>query len=209
MFFRKTSMVDPDSAIPSRTSSPFPVPERNIVLGTSLLGPWDEDAQVLYVGMGCFWGAEEYFWNAPGVVGTAVGYQGGFSAYPTYEEVCTGRTGHTESTLVAYTCPTLDILRVFWEHHDPTQGYRQGNDIGTQYRSALYYTTPEQLALIEQTRDAYQTVLDERGYGEITTEVAPASEHPFYPAEDYHQQYLQKVPNGYRCHANTGVPLPV
>ncbi|MEI2643554.1 MAG: peptide-methionine (S)-S-oxide reductase MsrA [Candidatus Nanopelagicales bacterium] len=209
MFFRKTSMVDPDSAIPSRTSSPFPVPERNIVLGTSLLGPWDEDAQVLYVGMGCFWGAEEYFWNAPGVVGTAVGYQGGFSAYPTYEEVCTGRTGHTESTLVAYTCPTLDILRVFWEHHDPTQGYRQGNDIGTQYRSALYYTTPEQLALIEQTRDAYQTVLDERGYGAITTEVAPASEHPFYPAEDYHQQYLQKVPNGYRCHANTGVPLPV
>jgi len=209
MFFRKTSMVDPDSAIPSRTSSPFPVPERNIVLGTSLLGPWDEDAQVLYVGMGCFWGAEEYFWNAPGVVGTAVGYQGGFSAYPTYEEVCTGRTGHTESTLVAYTCPTLDILRVFWEHHDPTQGYRQGNDIGTQYRSALYYTTPEQLTLIEQTRDAYQTVLDERGYGAITTEVAPASEHPFYPAEDYHQQYLQKVPNGYRCHANTGVPLPV
>lgn len=209
MFFRKTSMVDPDSAIPSRTSSPFPVPERNIVLGTSLLGPWDEDAQVLYVGMGCFWGAEEYFWNAPGVMGTAVGYQGGFSAYPTYEEVCTGRTGHTESTLVAYTCPTLDILRVFWEHHDPTQGYRQGNDIGTQYRSALYYTTPEQLALIEQTRDAYQTVLDERGYGAITTEVAPASEHPFYPAEDYHQQYLQKVPNGYRCHANTGVPLPV
>ena len=209
MFFRNTSMVDPDSAIPSRTSSPFPVPERNIVLGTSLLGPWDEDAQVLYVGMGCFWGAEEYFWNAPGVVGTAVGYQGGFSAYPTYEEVCTGRTGHTESTLVAYTCPTLDILRVFWEHHDPTQGYRQGNDIGTQYRSALYYTTPEQLALIEQTRDAYQTVLDERGYGAITTEVAPASEHPFYPAEDYHQQYLQKVPNGYRCHANTGVPLPV
>lgn len=209
MFFRKTSMVDPDSAIPSRTSSPFPVPERNIVLGTSLLGPWGEDAQVLYVGMGCFWGAEEYFWNAPGVVGTAVGYQGGFSAYPTYEEVCTGRTGHTESTLVAYTCPTLDILRVFWEHHDPTQGYRQGNDIGTQYRSALYYTTPEQLALIEQTRDAYQTVLDERGYGAITTEVAPASEHPFYPAEDYHQQYLQKVPNGYRCHANTGVPLPV
>ena len=209
MFFPKTSMVDPDSAIPSRTSSPFPVPERNIVLGTSLLGPWDEDAQVLYVGMGCFWGAEEYFWNAPGVVGTAVGYQGGFSAYPTYEEVCTGHTGHTESTLVAYTCPTLDILRVFWEHHDPTQGYRQGNDIGTQYRSALYYTTPEQLALIEQTRDAYQTVLDERGYGAITTEVAPASEHPFYPAEDYHQQYLQKVPNGYRCHANTGVPLPV
>ena len=209
MFFRKTSMVDPDSAIPSRTSSPFPVPERNIVLGTSLLGPWGEDAQVLYVGMGCFWGAEEYFWNAPGVVGTAVGYQGGFSAYPTYEEVCTGRTGHTESTLVAYTCPTLDILRVFWEHHDPTQGYRQGNDVGTQYRSALYYTTPEQLALIEQTRDAYQTVLDERGYGAITTEVAPASEHPFYPAEDYHQQYLQKVPNGYRCHANTGVPLPV
>jgi len=209
MFFRKSSMVSPDSALPSRPTSPFAIPERNVVLGTLLAGPWSQDAQVLYVGMGCFWGAEEYFWNTPGVVGTAVGYQGGFSAYPTYEEVCSGRTGHTESTLVAYTCPTLDILRVFWEHHDPTQGFRQGNDVGTQYRSAIYYTNDEQLTLAEQTRDAYQTVLDQRGYDPITTEIAPAAQHPFFFAEEYHQQYLHKVPNGYRCHANTGVALPL
>lgn len=208
MFFRKPSMVDADKALPSRPGYPYAVPERNIVLGTPLAGPWGDDVQVLYVGMGCFWGAEEYFWNTPGVVGTAVGYQGGFSAYPTYEEVCTGRTGHTESTLVAYDCPTLDILRVFWEHHDPTQGYRQGNDVGTQYRSALYYTTEQQRELAEQTRDAYQRVLDERGYGQITTEIAPSAQHPFYFAEGYHQEYLHKVPHGYRCHANTGVPLP-
>ena len=209
MFFRKSSMVSPDSALPSRPTSPFAIPERNVVLGTLLAGPWSQDAQVLYVGMGCFWGAEEYFWNTPGVVGTAVGYQGGFSAYPTYQEVCSGRTGHTESTLVAYTCPTLDILRVFWEHHDPTQGFRQGNDVGTQYRSAIYYTNDEQLTLAEQTRDAYQTVLDQRGYDPITTEIAPAAQHPFFFAEEYHQQYLHKVPNGYRCHANTGVALPL
>ncbi len=208
MFFRKTSMIDPDRALPSRPDYPFVVPERNVVLGTALAGPWD-DAHVIYVAMGCFWGAEEYFWKTPGVVGTAVGYQGGFSAYPTYEEVCTGRTGHTETALVAYTCPTLEILRVFWEHHDPTQGYRQGNDVGTQYRSAIFWTTDEQRDLAEQTREAYQKVLDERGYGQITTEISPAADHPFYFAEDYHQQYLEKVPHGYRCHANTGVPLPV
>jgi peptide-methionine (S)-S-oxide reductase len=212
MFFRKTSMVSADQALPSRTDYPFVVPERNVVLGTLLAGPWGENVEVLYVGMGCFWGAEEYFWNTPGVVGTAVGYQGGFSAFPTYEEVCTGRTGHTEAALVAYDTTrtsALEILRVFWEHHDPTQGFRQGNDVGTQYRSAIYWTTPGQRDLIEQTRDAYQKVLDERGYGQITTEIAPASEHQFYFAEEHHQQYLHKVPNGYRCHANTGVPLPV
>jgi peptide-methionine (S)-S-oxide reductase len=212
MFFRKTSMIDPDKALPSRSASPFPVPERNVVLGTPLLGPWGDGVEVLYVGMGCFWGAEEYFWNTPGVVGTAVGYQGGFSAFPTYEEVCTGRTGHTEAALVAYDTnrtATLEMLRVFWEHHDPTQGYRQGNDVGTQYRSALYYTNEDQRAVIEQTREAYQKVLDDRGFGPITTEIAPADEHVFYPAEEYHQQYLHKVPHGYRCHANTGVPLPV
>ncbi len=209
MFFRKPAMISADRALPSRPDYPYPVPERNVVLGTALAGPWGDDTQVLYVGMGCFWGAEEYFWNTPGVVGTAVGYQGGISAHPTYEEVCTGRTGHTESALVAYTCPTMDILRVFWETHDPTQGYRQGNDVGTQYRSALYYTTDDQRVLAEQTRDAYQKVLDERGYGQITTEIAPASEHPFYFAEQYHQQYLHKNPHGYRCHANTGVALPL
>lgn len=212
MFFRKPSMVSPEQALPSRTDYPFRVPERNVVLGTLLAGPWGDTTEVLYVGMGCFWGAEEYFWNTPGVVGTAVGYQGGFSAFPTYEEVCTGRTGHTEAALVAYDTTrtsTLDMLRVFWETHDPTQGFRQGNDVGTQYRSAIFYTTDEQRALVEQTRDAYQKVLDERGYGQITTEVAPASAHPFYFAEEYHQQYLHKVPHGYRCHANTGVALPV
>jgi peptide-methionine (S)-S-oxide reductase len=212
MFFRKTSMVSADQALPSRMDYPFVVPERHVVLGTLLAGPWGENVEVLYVGMGCFWGAEEYFWNTPGVVGTAVGYQGGFSAFPTYEQVCTGRTGHTEAALVAYDTTrtsTLEILRVFWEHHDPTQGFRQGNDVGTQYRSAVFWTTDEQRDLIEQTRDAYQKVLDERGYGQITTEIAPASEHRFYFAEEYHQQYLHKVPNGYRCHANTGVLLPV
>jgi peptide-methionine (S)-S-oxide reductase len=212
MFFRKTSMVSADQALPSRTDYPFVVPERNVVLGTLLAGPWGENVEVMYVGMGCFWGAEEYLWNTPGVVGTAVGYQGGFSAFPTYEEVCTGRTGHTEAALVAYDTTrtsALEILRVFWEHHDPTQGFRQGNDVGTQYRSAIFWTTDEQRDLIEQTRDAYQKVLDERGYGQITTEIAPASQHRFYFAEEHHQQYLHKVPNGYRCHANTGVPLPV
>jgi peptide-methionine (S)-S-oxide reductase len=208
MFLRKTSMVDPERALPSRPDYPFAVPARNIVLGTPLAGPW-EGAQVIYLAMGCFWGAEEYFWNMPGVVGTAVGYQGGFSAYPTYEEVCSGRTGHTETALVAYTCPTLEVLRIFWEHHDPTQGFRQGNDVGTQYRSAIFYTSQEQKEVAEQTRATYQKVLDDRGYGQITTEIAAAADHPFYFAEDYHQQYLQKVPNGYRCHANTGVLLPV
>jgi peptide-methionine (S)-S-oxide reductase len=208
----KRSMVDASQALPGRTDYPYVVPSRNVVLGTALQGPWDGPVEVLYVAMGCFWGAEEYYWQAPGVVGTAVGYQGGFSAYPTYEEVCTGRTGHSESTLVAYdtsATSTLDLLRIFWENHDPTQGYRQGNDMGTQYRSAIFWTTDEQRALIEKTRDAYQEVLTARGLAEITTEIEPAADHPFYFAEEHHQQYLHKVPHGYRCHANTGVPLPL
>jgi len=137
----KRAMVAPDNAIPSRPDYPFAVPDRHAVLGTSLHGPWGDTVEVLYVGMGCFWGAEEYYWNAPGVVSTAVGYQGGYSAHPTYEEVCSGRTGQTEAAMVAYDTTktsTLEMLRIFWEHHDPTQGYRQGNDVGTQYRSGIY-----------------------------------------------------------------------
>ncbi|MFN8184733.1 MAG: peptide-methionine (S)-S-oxide reductase MsrA [Candidatus Nanopelagicales bacterium] len=208
----KRAMVSPENALPSRATAPFTVPDRNVVLGTRMDGPWDEGVEVIYLAMGCFWGAEEYYWQLPGVVSTAVGYMGGYSAHPTYEEVCTGRTGHTETALVAYDTArvsTLDVLRLFWEHHDPTQGYRQGNDVGTQYRSAIFWTTDDQRELAEKTRDAYQEVLTAKGIGEITTEIAPAAEHTFYYAEDYHQQYLHKVPHGYRCHANTGVPLPL
>jgi peptide-methionine (S)-S-oxide reductase len=205
-------MVEPDGALPGREGYPFDVPERHAVLGTPLAGPWRESVEVLYLAMGCFWGAEEYYWRTPGVVCTAVGYQGGFTAHPTYEEVCTGRTGHTETAMVAYdtsTTSVTEMLRIFWEQHDPTQGYRQGNDIGTQYRSALFWTTRQQREAIEATRAAYQQALSARGLGTITTEVAPAWDHPFYFAEGYHQQYLHKIPHGYRCHANTGVPLPV
>ncbi|MEZ5185319.1 MAG: peptide-methionine (S)-S-oxide reductase MsrA [Candidatus Nanopelagicales bacterium] len=212
LFSDKRAMVQPESALPSRAGYPFNVPERHAVLGTPIKGPWADGVEVLYVAMGCFWGAEEYYWNAPGVVSTAVGYQGGFSEYPTYEQVCSGRTGQAESAMVAYdttTTSTLEMLRIFWEHHDPTQGYRQGNDVGTQYRSAIFWTTEEQRELIEKTRAAYQDVLTAKGLGQITTEIAPAADHPFFYAEEYHQQYLHKVPHGYRCHANTGVPLPL
>jgi peptide-methionine (S)-S-oxide reductase len=145
------------------------------------------------------------------VYSTSVGYMGGFTQYPTYEEVCTGRTGHTEAMLVVYRpdeISTYEILRAFWENHDPTQGHRQGNDIGTQYRGAIYYTTDAQRDLALATRDAYQQVISERGYGDITTEIAPARDFTYFYAEDYHQQYLYTNPNGYRCHANTGLALP-
>jgi len=210
--------ADPSNALPGKSSYAFPVPDTHAVLGTSLHGPWGDSVEVIYLAMGCFWGAEEYFWQTPGVVSTAVGYMGGISSYPTYEQVCTGRTGHTETALVAYdteATSTLEILRIFWEHHDPTQGDRQGNDIGTQYRSAIFWTSEDQRAVAEKTRDAYQEVLTARGLGRITTEIEPAAENPFYYAEAYHQQYLYKVEHGYqrgslyRCHANTGVALPL
>jgi peptide-methionine (S)-S-oxide reductase len=211
----KSTMVTAETALPGRAHYPFDVPSDHAVLGTPLRNlpehPWPAGTSLIYLGMGCFWGAEEIFWRLPGIVTTAVGYQGGFTQHPTYEEVCSGKTGHTESVLVAYdeaTISTFDILRHFWESHDPTQGYRQGNDVGTQYRSAVYWTTDQQRDLVERTSDAYGPVIAARGYDEITTQVAPASEWPFYYAEGYHQQYLYKVPNGYRCHANTGVPLP-
>jgi peptide-methionine (S)-S-oxide reductase len=163
----------------------------------------------LVVGMGCFWGSEELYWQAPGVLTTAVGYAGGFTPNPTYEEVCSGRTGHTEVTLVVFDPAVTSLeamLKIFWENHDPTLGMRQGNDVGTQYRSAIYTSSDEQLAAAEASRDRFQKALDEKGYGEITTEIRPAGD--FWYAEDHHQQYLAKVPNGYRCHAKTGLELP-
>ncbi len=208
---RNTTMVDPAEALPGRPQPSFAVPVRNEVLGTPLLGPWPDGTQVLYVGMGCFWGAERKFWQLPGVVGTAVGYMGGYTPNPTYDEVCTGRTGHTETVLVAYDpqqVSTYEVLKTFWENHDPTQGYRQGNDVGSQYRSAAYWTDPGSERLVLDTAAAYDRVLAERGLGRVTTELAAADGLTFYPAEGYHQQYLHKIPHGYDCHANTGIALP-
>jgi peptide-methionine (S)-S-oxide reductase len=207
----KTRMVTPADALPGRATRPFSVPATHAVLGTPLEGPFPEGLQSLYVGLGCFWGAEKRFWRVPGVYTTAVGYQGGITPNPTYEEVCTARTGHAENVLVVYDpeqVSTYDLLKVFWENHDPTQGYRQGNDVGTQYRSALYWTTDEQAEVAEATRAAYEKVLVAKGFDPITTELGSAEGLPFYYAEDYHQQYLYKVPRGYDCHAETGIPLP-
>jgi peptide-methionine (S)-S-oxide reductase len=207
----KSHMVAPSDALPGRAAPVLPHPAPHTVLGTSLTGPWPEGTHVIYLAMGCFWGAEEIFWRLPGVVTTSVGYMGGFTPNPSYEEVCTGRTGHTETTLVAYdplTISTYDILKVFWENHDPTQGYQQGNDLGTQYRSAVFTTTDEQAALAERTRDAYAPVIADRGYPAITTQIDDAASWDYFLAEDYHQQYLYKNPNGYRCHAKTGLALP-
>jgi peptide-methionine (S)-S-oxide reductase len=209
--FSKSRMVAPTDALPGRSTPVLPAPAPHAVLGTSLTGPWPAGTAVIYLAMGCFWGAEELYWRLPGVVTTSVGYMGGYTPNPTYEEVCTGQTGQTETAMVAYdpaVISTYDILKAFWENHDPTQGYRQGNDSGTQYRSAVFYTTDEQRDLIEQTRAAYSAAIRERGYDDITTEIAPTTDSTYYLAEDYHQQYLYKVPNGYRCHANTGLALP-
>lgn len=205
----KTTMVERDQALPGREHRPYHVPTTHAVLGTPLEGPWPEGTQRLYVAMGCFWGAERLFWGMDGVVTTAVGYMGGFTPHPTYEETCTARTGHTETVMVAYDPAVTDaetLLRTFWEEHDPTQGARQGNDVGTQYRSAIYYASPEQEAAARASREAFQQRLTAAGYGEITTEIAPLGD--FYYAEDYHQQYLHKVPNGYCGLAGTGVSCP-
>jgi peptide-methionine (S)-S-oxide reductase len=188
----------------------MPVPARHEVLGTPLKGPFPEGVETAVFGLGCFWGAERIFWEAPGVYTTAVGYAGGFTPNPTYEEVCSGRTGHTEAVLVAFNVEQAsfeDMLKLFWEGHDPTQGMRQGNDAGTQYRSALYWRGETQRAAAEASRESYQTRLKEQGYGEITTEIAEAG--PFYYAEDYHQQYLAKNPNGYCGLGGTGVSCPI
>jgi peptide-methionine (S)-S-oxide reductase len=202
-------MVQPDSALPGRPTE-ISVPDRHEVLGTPLRGPFPEGVETAIFGMGCFWGAERIFWQAPGVYTTAVGYAGGLTPNPSYEEVCSGRTGHFEAVLVAYDTAATDfeeMLRLFWEGHDPTQGMRQGNDIGTQYRSAILWKDEAQRAAAEASRAAYQATLNEAGYGEITTEVAEAGS--FYYAEDYHQQYLAKNPGGYCGLGGTGVACPI
>jgi len=205
----KTKLVAPEDALPGRPD-PIPTSETHFVLGTPLKPPFPEGLETLVVGMGCFWGAERVFWQAPGVYTTAVGYAGGYTPNPTYEEVCSGRTGHTEVVLVAFDPAQTsreEILKLFWENHDPTQGMRQGNDVGTQYRSAVYVSSPEQRAAAEATKAAFGERLGAAGYGDISTELADAG--PFYYAEDYHQQYLAKVPNGYCGLGGTGVSCPI
>ncbi len=205
---RKSKMVEEADALPGRPT-PLPVAERHAVLGTPMTPPFPDGLEQIVVGMGCFWGAERIFWQAPGVHTTAVGYAGGYTENPTYEEVCSGRTGHTEAVLVVFDPKVTsleEILRLFWEGHDPTQGMRQGNDVGTQYRSAIYWETDEQKAIVDASAAMYQQALDGKGYGQITTEIAEAG--TFYYAEDYHQQYLHKVPNGYCGLGGTGVTCP-
>lgn len=209
MFGRKSKEIPPaEEALPGRSES-VDVPEEHLVNGNLLEGPFPEDTELAVFGMGCFWGAERRFWQLDGVYTTSAGYAGGTTPNPTYEEVCTGRTGHTEAVMVVYQPDQIsydDLLRVFWETHDPTQGYRQGNDIGTQYRSAIYTTTDEQLDQAKRSKDVYQAVLTEKGFGDITTEIKPLED--YYFAEDYHQQYLAKNPHGYDCHARTGIDYP-
>jgi len=206
---RQPMMVAPDEALPGRTTA-MRVPGAHYVNGASIIGPWPSGVETLVVGMGCFWGAERKFWQTDGVVSTAVGYAGGYTPNPTYEEVCSGRTGHTEVVMVAFDTArtTLEtMLRVFWENHDPTQGMRQGNDVGTQYRSAVYYVDDAQRTAAEASRLRFQSALTKGGYGEITTEIAPLRNY-FY-AEEYHQQYLGKNPNGYCGIGGTGVSCPI
>jgi peptide-methionine (S)-S-oxide reductase len=205
----KSRMVAPEDALPGRPD-PIPVPDRHFVLGTPMKPPFPENLQTAVFGLGCFWGAERVFWQAPGVYTTAVGYAGGYTPNPSYEEVCSGRTGHTEAVLVVFDPEQTsyeEILKLFWENHDPTQGMRQGNDAGTQYRSAIYLTDESQRAAVEASQALFGERLKQAGYGEITTEVAPLGE--FYYAEDYHQQYLAKVPNGYCGLGGTGVSCPI
>ncbi len=189
-----------EAAIPEHEEGSM-ISSSHFVNGKTIVPPFPEGMEVVYFGMGCFWGTERLFWQLPGVYTTAVGYQGGLSENPTYEQVCTGRTGHTETALVVYDpkVVSLDVLlKSFWEEHDPTQGNRQGNDVGTQYRSVIYWTTPEQRDIAVASRDAYERALSGAGYGQITTEILEAD--PFYYAEEYHQQYLAKNPNGYCNH---------
>jgi peptide-methionine (S)-S-oxide reductase len=205
----KTHLPAPQEALPGR-ADPLPVAGRHTVLGGPLAPPYPEGTEIAEFALGCFWGAERKFWETPGVVSTAVGYAGGFTPNPTYEEVCSGRTGHAEAVRVVYDPARVsyqDLLKVFWETHDPTQGMRQGNDVGTQYRSVIYTRSEEQRQAAERSRDDYQRVLRLAGYGPITTEVVPAQE--FYFAEDYHQQYLHKNPWGYCGIGGTGVACPV
>jgi len=205
----KTRMPAPEEALPGR-SQRMPVPETHAVLGHPLTPPFPDGCEQALFGMGCFWGAEKRFWSLPGVFTTAVGYAGGFTPNPTYEEVCSGRTGHNEVVLVVFEpqrIPYEELLRVFWESHDPTQGMRQGNDIGTQYRSGIYLFSASQRQAADASRAAYADALARAGFGSVTTEILPAP--PFFYAEPYHQQYLAKNPAGYCGLGGTGVPLPV
>jgi len=204
----KKQMPSPDEALKGRQTA-MPVPARHFVNGNPLKAPYPAGLQTAIFGLGCFWGAERKFWEAPGVFSTAVGYAGGFTPNPSYEEVCSGRTGHNEVVLVIFDPARIsygELLRIFWESHDPTQGMRQGNDVGTQYRSGIYVFSPEQKAQAETSRDAYQAQLAKAGYGAITTEIVDAPD--FYFAEDYHQQYLAKNPNGYCGLGGTGISCP-
>jgi len=212
MFQRtKTSMPAPDEALPGRPERPFQLSERHKALDAPLVtDEVPEGYEVALFGLGCFWGAEEIFWQVPGVWSTSVGYAGGTTPNPSYEEVCSGRTGHTEAVRVVYDPAKVDyadLVAAFYEVHDPTQGMRQGNDIGTQYRSAIYTVSEEQAQVAKEITERYQPELTKRGYDRITTEIKPAPE--YYYAEDYHQQYLAKVPNGYRCHSATGIKVPL
>ena len=202
-------MVDPQRALPGR-STPMPVAAAHAVLGTPMTPPFPAGTEQLVVGMGCFWGAERVFWRLDGVFTTAVGYAGGYTPNPTYEEVCSGLTGHTEVVLVVFDPAIIgrdEVLRAFWEGHDPTQLHRQGNDIGTQYRSAVYVSSEAQRRAVEESRSRFDAALSAAGFGPVVTEVADAG--PFFYAEDYHQQYLHKVPNGYCGLGGTGVACPV
>ena len=206
---KKLKIPTAEQALPGRADG-MAVPERHFVNGARLVPPFPEGVRTAVFGMGCFWGAERKFWQLPGVYSTAVGYAGGYTRNPTYGEVCSGHTGHTEVVLVAYDPQRVayeDLLRVFWENHDPTQGMRQGNDVGTQYRSAIYTSSDEQRRAAEASRAAYENELQRSGYGAITTEIADAP--AFYYAEDYHQQYLAKNPQGYCGIGGTGVSCPV
>ena len=227
-FARPAAMVSPQDALPGRLTPMPGVPSRHEVLDAPLTGPFPDGTQVIYLAMGCFWGAERIFWRIPGVVTTAVGYAGGYTPNPTYEETCTGRTGHTEAVLVAYDptrVSTRTLLKAFWENHDPTTPNRQGNDVGTQYRSAIYWTSEEQHRAAEETRDAFQDELTRHGLASISTEIRPfgptdagsggdrdvtgadPGAGPFYYAEAYHQQYLHKNPGGYCNHGPNGCQL--
>jgi peptide-methionine (S)-S-oxide reductase len=206
---KNVEMVGRENALPGRDAT-MPVPERHEVLGTPIAPPFPEGLERAVFGLGCFWGAERIFWQAPGVYTTAVGYAGGYTPNPSYEETCSGQTGHAEVVLVVFDPEKTsydELLRLFWENHDPTQGMRQANDVGTQYRSTIYWETEVQREAAERSRAMFQRELSAAGYGEITTEIAKAG--PFYYAEPYHQQYLAKNPNGYCGLGETGVSCPV
>ncbi len=206
----KTELVDHDRALRGSDDYGFAIPTTHYVNGRPIQPPFPEGTRTVVFGLGCFWGAEEVFWQLPGVWTTAVGYAGGYTPHPTYEQVCSGLTGHTEAVLVVYNPDEVSFAKLvatFFEVHDPTQGMRQGNDVGTQYRSAIYYTDEAQREIAERAKSIFTETLIDLGYDKVTTEVAPSGE--FYYAEDYHQQYLAKNPNGYRCHATTGVQFPL